>query len=354
MGRPEPAAASSSPSARLRVQSVDRSGTIGERPAGALRWFFFFLPRIVPIGSGFPRGALEPGVELGAEEVRRLAELARASELHERALRLLAGAAHSTRGAWSASCSRGAPSRPCWPRSSRAWPPRGCWTTGSYAEAWVRLRLARHPEGPGPLLAGLQRRGVPRELAEQAVRASSPRRPSARGRRGPGREAPAPFGHDPGTPARRRWPGGASAAASSGSCWGHEHLRRRGDPGAVAVAPARGGPGPAPSDRRPVDDAGVGGGHHAGEALQGIVRGGRHASPRRGRRRSAALRRSSSAMAPEKEIGESRNSSRREGARRSRALQDALLGRLGDPAGSVAAVHARGVAQDAVVGQKTG
>jgi SOS response regulatory protein OraA/RecX len=34
----------------------------------------------------------------------------------------------------------------------------------------VRQRLARHPAGSGPLRAGLQRRGVGRELAEQAVR----------------------------------------------------------------------------------------------------------------------------------------------------------------------------------------
>jgi regulatory protein len=40
----------------------------------------------------------------------------------------------------------------------------------AFAEAWVRLRLARHPEGAGPLLAGLERGGVSRELAEQAVR----------------------------------------------------------------------------------------------------------------------------------------------------------------------------------------
>jgi hypothetical protein len=117
MGKPEPAAASSSPSARLRIQSLKPSANLGELLLGLSDGSSFLIPRSAA-------AALEPGSELAAEEVSRLAELDRAIRLHERALRLLAGAAHS----------------------------------------------ARHPEGAGPLQAGLERRGVGRELAAQAVR----------------------------------------------------------------------------------------------------------------------------------------------------------------------------------------
>ena len=170
MGRPEPAAASSSPSARPRLQSVDRTGTIGDR----LRLTFsdgssFSLPESLLLEHGFALGALAPGAELGEEELRRLAELARAGELHERALRLLSVAAHSTRGLERKLASRGAEPALLAAELARL-AGAGLLDDRAYAQAWVRQRLARHPEGSGPLLAGLQRRGVGRELAEQAVR----------------------------------------------------------------------------------------------------------------------------------------------------------------------------------------
>jgi len=120
--------------------------------------------------GGFTTGALAPGTELEEPQVRRLAELARASELHERALRLLAGAAHSTRGLERKLASRGAEPVLLAAELARLTHAR-LLDDRAYAEAWVRQRLARHPAGPGPLQAGIQRRGVPRELAEQAVRA---------------------------------------------------------------------------------------------------------------------------------------------------------------------------------------
>ncbi len=171
MGRPEPAAASSSPSARLRLQSVDRTGTIGDR----LRLTFsdgssFSLPESLLLEHGFALGTLAPGVELGEEEARRLAELSVASAVHERALRLLAGAAHSLRGLERKLRARGVEAGLLAAELDRL-AEAGLLDDRAYAEAWVRQRLERHPEGPGPLLAGLERRGIGRELAEQAVRA---------------------------------------------------------------------------------------------------------------------------------------------------------------------------------------
>jgi regulatory protein len=125
-------------------------------------------------GSSFliPRsaaGALAPGSELGGEEVRRLAALAEAGALHERALRLLAGAAHSARGLERKLRAKGAEAGLLAAELARL-AEAGLLDDRAYAEAWVQQRLQRHPEGPGPLLAGLERRGIARELAEQTVR----------------------------------------------------------------------------------------------------------------------------------------------------------------------------------------
>ncbi len=169
MGKPEPAAASSSPSARLRIQSLERSGTIGELRLELSDGSSFRFPRSALAQLGLTAGRLEPGTELEGEEVRRLAELARSSQLHERALRLLAGSAHSARGLERKLLARGAEPGLVAAELARL-AGAGLLDDRAYGEAWVRLRLARHPEGAGPLLAGLERRGVSRELAEQAVR----------------------------------------------------------------------------------------------------------------------------------------------------------------------------------------
>ncbi len=172
MGKPEPAAASSSPSARLRLQSLEPSGTTGERVRLTLSdGSFFVVPRSALAQQDLRSGALEPGSELEAEEVRLLAELAGSSALHERALRLLAGAAHSVRGLERKLLARGAEPGLVAAELARLGE-AGLLDDRAYAEAWVRLRLERHPEGSGPLLAGLEHRGVGREAAEQAVRSA--------------------------------------------------------------------------------------------------------------------------------------------------------------------------------------
>jgi regulatory protein len=170
MGRPEPAAASSSPSAKLRILSLTRSGTIGERIRVTLSdGSFFSFPETCLPERGLAAGDLEPGVELGEEAVRSLGELARASQVRERALRLLAGGAHSVRGLERKLLARGAEPGLVAAELARL-TASGLLDDRAYAEAWVRQRLARHPEGLGLLEAGLRRRGVPRELAAQTVR----------------------------------------------------------------------------------------------------------------------------------------------------------------------------------------
>jgi regulatory protein len=169
MGRLEPAAASSSPSVKLRVRSLTRTGTIGELRLELSDGSSFSFPETGLAERGLALADLEPEAELGEEAVRSLGELARASELRERALRLLAGGAHSVRGLERKLLARGAvPGLVAGELARLA--AAGLLDDRAYAEAWVRQRLERHPEGPGPLEAGLRRRGVPRELAAQTVR----------------------------------------------------------------------------------------------------------------------------------------------------------------------------------------
>ena len=170
MARPEPGAASSSPSARLLVQSVRRSGTIGERITVALSdGSSFSFTESSLRESGVASLQLAVGAELSAEAVAALGELARASAVHDRALRLLAAGSHTVRGLELKLRARGAEPALVGAELARL-AASGLLDDGSYAASWVRQRLSRHPEGAGPLLAGLQRRGVPRELAEKAVR----------------------------------------------------------------------------------------------------------------------------------------------------------------------------------------
>ena len=171
MARPEPAAASSSPSAKLRVQSLTRTGTIGERLKVTLSdGSAFSFPETSLPDHGLLPAQLEPGAELEEEAVRRLGELARASEVRQRALRLLAGGAHSVRGLERKLLARGAEPRLVTAELERL-AGAGLLDDQAYAAAWVRQRLERHPEGQGPLLAGLEHHGVSRELAGAVVRA---------------------------------------------------------------------------------------------------------------------------------------------------------------------------------------
>jgi regulatory protein len=169
MGKLEPAGDSSSPSARLRIVSFSRSGTIGERFKLTLSdGSSFLLPMDALLEPGIPVGQLQPDGELEPEVVERLRELAQVYALRWRALRLLASGAQTAAGLRRKLLARGAP-----PRALEAVLQRlvreGHIDDRAFARQWLRQRLERHPEGPGPLLAGLLRRGVRRELAEEAL-----------------------------------------------------------------------------------------------------------------------------------------------------------------------------------------
>jgi regulatory protein len=169
MGKLGPAEGSSSPSASLRVVSASRSGTIGERIKLTLSdGSFFLLPMDALLEPGIPVGQLQPEGELEPEAVERLRELAQAYALRSRALRLLASGAQTAAGLRRKLAARGAPAaalEAVLERLAR----EGHIDDRAFAREWVSRRLERHPEGPGPLLAGLLRRGVSRELAEETL-----------------------------------------------------------------------------------------------------------------------------------------------------------------------------------------
>jgi regulatory protein len=169
MGRREPAEGSSSPSAKLRVISAGRSGTIGERLRVELSdGSSFLLPSDALLEPGIPVGELEADGELGPEAVERLRELAQAYAWRLRALRLLNAGAQTAAGLRRKLLARGAGPAAVEEVLGRL-VQEGHIDDRAFARAWVRQRLERHPEGAGPLLAGLLRRGVGMELAREVV-----------------------------------------------------------------------------------------------------------------------------------------------------------------------------------------
>jgi regulatory protein len=169
MGKQEPAEDSSSPSARLRIVSASRSGTIGERLKLTLSdGSSFLLPMEVLLEPGIPVGQLQPDGELEPQVVERLREMAQAYSLRSRALRLLCSGAQTAAGLRRKLLARGA-APPALEAVLQRLVREGHIDDRAFAREWVRQRLERHPEGPGLLLAGLLRRGVSRELAEEAL-----------------------------------------------------------------------------------------------------------------------------------------------------------------------------------------
>jgi regulatory protein len=169
MDRQGPAEGSSSPSAKLRVVAAGRSGTIGERFKITLSdGSSFLLPADALLQQGVPVGELQPEGELAAEDVRRLEELAAGYALRSRALRFLDAGAQTAAGLRRKLLARGAaPSAVEAVLASLA--REGLLDDRAFARGWVQSRLERHPEGEGPLVGGLLRRGVGRELAREVV-----------------------------------------------------------------------------------------------------------------------------------------------------------------------------------------
>lgn len=85
-----------------------------------------------------------------------------------RALTLLSYAPHSRRGLQIKLVQRGFTERPVEHALSRM-EELGYLDDAKYAEGWVQSRLKNHPEGRWALLAGLMKKGIDRQTAEQAI-----------------------------------------------------------------------------------------------------------------------------------------------------------------------------------------
>ncbi len=108
------------------------------------------------------------GDELEPDEAGRLQEQSAAWAAERRALALLANAPHSVQALRLKLLQRGFEERAVQAALRRV-EEMGYLDDRRFAEAWVASRLARHPEGASLLVAGLMKRGVSREVAEEAV-----------------------------------------------------------------------------------------------------------------------------------------------------------------------------------------
>ena len=126
-------------------------------------------------GSNFfaPASALDAlGVAVGSictkETIQRLKQAEQVQTIRNKALEYLARRDHST-----AEISRKLLRRGFDPNLIRAATmalrSRGVLDDERFAEAWIRSRISRHPEGAPRLKSGLQSRGVDRRIIDRAV-----------------------------------------------------------------------------------------------------------------------------------------------------------------------------------------
>ncbi|MBN1836122.1 MAG: regulatory protein RecX [Spirochaetales bacterium] len=120
--------------------------------------------------AGVGAHELSPGTELERGRAERLRDCSRSLETRRKALDLLARRSHSQRELELKLAQRGFSAIHV--QRAMAWlAERGYLDDRGFAREWVERRVARHPEGRPALVAGLRRRGVSREIAEEVVAA---------------------------------------------------------------------------------------------------------------------------------------------------------------------------------------
>lgn len=113
---------------------------------------------------------LTPGKELESAVVNGLHECSRALEARLKAVELLARRAHSAEEVRRKLRLRSFDTRHI--DEALAWlDQRGYLNDRAFAGEWVERRVERHPEGRLALIAGLRRRGISREVAEEVTAA---------------------------------------------------------------------------------------------------------------------------------------------------------------------------------------
>lgn len=114
------------------------------------------------------RMGLEEDTEWSRESISEIKLKAEGLEAEQKALSLLSTAGHSANSLRLKLRKRGF-SSDAQDYSVRRMEELGYIDDEEYASQWVASRIRRHPEGRNALLAGLQRRGINRQIAEQCV-----------------------------------------------------------------------------------------------------------------------------------------------------------------------------------------
>jgi regulatory protein len=169
MGRGVQEEDSSSPSDNLKLLQADRTGTAGER----IKLQFsdgscFFVSDSDLREAGVSAPELVPDLELSGAVIHFLKHRSLLRQVREKALDLLARAPHTTFSLRMKLLKRKFESREV-EEVLQTLKREEYLDDNSFAENWLRSRTARRPEGRALLIAGLLRKGVPREIAEGAV-----------------------------------------------------------------------------------------------------------------------------------------------------------------------------------------
>jgi len=169
MGRGVQEEDSSSPSDNLKLVQADRTGTTGERIKLQFSdGSYFFVSDSDLREEGLSALELVPELELSEAVIHHLKHRSLLRQVRDKALDLLARAPHTTFSLRVKLLKRGFDSRAV-EEVLQLLKREEYLDDNSYAENWLRSRIERRPEGRAALVAGLLRKGVPREIAEGAV-----------------------------------------------------------------------------------------------------------------------------------------------------------------------------------------
>jgi regulatory protein len=168
MGRGVQEEDSSSPSASLEITKASRTGTAGQIELHLSDGSFFFVSEQDLREENLSSLELTAGLELSGAAVRRLKDGALRRRVYEKALDLLARAPHTVFSLRLKLLKRGFEDRFV-EEVLESLGEKGYLDDLRFAERWLRERAERRPEGRAVLVAGLLRRGVGRQTAEEAV-----------------------------------------------------------------------------------------------------------------------------------------------------------------------------------------
>ncbi len=169
MGRGVQEENSSSPSDNLKLVQAKRTGTARERIKLQLSdGSCFFVSEHDLRAEDISTLELIPGFTLTRAVIQRLKDGWLRRQVQEKALNLLARAPHSTFSLRMKLLKRGYDSQKI--EETLSWlTEKGYLDDSRFVESWLRSRIDRRAEGRTVLVAGLLRKGVKREVAEQVV-----------------------------------------------------------------------------------------------------------------------------------------------------------------------------------------